>query len=68
VGWKIDGRKGRAIFGGSRREGFALMRDPDKRLIAFQPSDDDNFHRDPSQPSTTDQLLIREEAFEPIDD
>jgi len=64
VGWKMDGRTGTARIGSSQRSGFALLRDPDKGLIAFHAVDDSPGPA-PAEPTPTDQIVIAEEAFEP---
>ena len=61
----MDGRHGTAKFGDSERNGFALMHDPDKRLIAFHALGDESDGRTPAEPFPRDQFVIAEDAFEP---
>jgi len=35
VVWELDGRRGTKTIGGEQRDGFALMRDPERGLLAF---------------------------------
>jgi hypothetical protein len=66
VPWKIDIRQGVAVIGNTRRQGYTLMRDPEKRIFAFHAVEDDAY--DPAAVEAhrpNDQFVIQEEAFEP---
>jgi hypothetical protein len=63
--WEIDVRKGTATIGALRREGFTLMRNREKRLIAFHVVEEHSYNAAPMSPRTNDQFVISEEAFEP---
>jgi hypothetical protein len=65
MSWVIDGRRGKAKIGAARLEGFALMRDPTQRRIAFHVATDIPFDVPSDEPSTG-QFVIDEDAFEPI--
>jgi hypothetical protein len=65
MSWVIDGRRGKAKIGAARLEGFALMRDPTQRRIAFHVATDIPFDVPSHEPSTS-QFVIDEDAFEPI--
>ena len=65
MSWKIDGRHGAAKVGESRREGFALMHDRARRLIAFQAVPDEAYLPAGSEPSELREILIDEVDFEP---
>jgi hypothetical protein len=61
----MDGRRGGAKVGDSRREGFALMRDQGRHLIAFHVLTDQGDGPAPPEPSPSDQFVISESDFEP---
>ena len=65
MSWKMDGRHGAARFGDSRREGFALMRDQIRHLIAFHALPDEGYLPGGREPSSPDQFVISEGDFEP---
>lgn len=64
--WEIDGRRGTAAIGGAQRKGFALMRDRDKRILAFHLEIQERSF-DPlslaTEPRAADQFAIGEDAF-----
>ena len=64
MSWELDGRKGIAEIGNARLEGFALMRDPAKHLIAFHIDSRNGMGPSDHGSSTTEQFLIDEDAFE----
>lgn len=59
----MDGRNGAVTVGDSRREGFALMRDRGRHLIAFHVVPDEDC--EPAEPSPLDQFAMSEGDFEP---
>ena len=65
MSWQIDGRIGAANVGDSRREGFALMRDQARRLIAFRVRSGEGCRLARSEPAPLDQFVISEGDFEP---
>ena len=65
MSWKMDGRRGVAKSGSAGREGFALMRNPEKNLIAFQAFPTENSDASPSEPTPRDGFVIYESEFEP---
>jgi hypothetical protein len=65
MGWEIDVRKGTATIGATRREGFALMRDREKRLIAFHANDRSDERAAFSPMREPDQFVVEEDAFFP---
>ena len=65
VSWELDGGKGTAKVGGAALAGFALMRDSAKHLITFHSTAYDIIGLAPQAPSTTEQFLVDEDAFEP---
>ena len=62
---KMDGRNGKAEIGGIRFQGFALMRDSLRRLIAFQATPEELWALSATESPTRDQFVISEDAFEP---
>ena len=62
MAWETDGRRGVATIGGDRREGFAMLRDAVKRLVAFQSFPIGQFT---VEDSAGDQFTITEDQFEP---
>lgn len=65
MSWQMDGRTGAAKVGDSRREGFALMRDEGRQLIAFHVLPDDASTPGGSEPAPLDQFVISDGDFEP---
>ena len=64
--WEIDVRKGVAVIGSIKRQGFTLMCDREKRLLAFHACEELDFYADAlSRERPTDQFVISEDAFEP---
>ena len=61
MAWKMDGRIGRAKVGGIERHGFALLRDPGRKLIAFHPAANRNLQLE----MLANEVVIDEDAFEP---
>ena len=61
----MDGRNGVATVGESRREGFALMRDQGRQLIAFHVQPDDAYVPSGAEPLPLDQFVISEGDFKP---
>ena len=61
----MDGRNGVATVGESRREGFALMRDQGRHLVAFHVRSNDTYASGGPEPSPLDQFVISEGDFEP---
>jgi hypothetical protein len=64
MAWETDVRKGTARIGTTTREGFILMRDRDKRVVAFHATDSDE-RRSFLPLHEEDQFVVPEEAFEP---
>ena len=62
MAWETDGRLGVATIGGDRREGFAMLRDAVKRLVAFQSFPARSVT---PQESAIGQFTITEDQFEP---
>ena len=54
-----------ARIGSTRLRGFALMRDPKRRLIAFHGSVDERSGQSSWQLPAAEQFVISEDAFEP---
>ena len=69
VPWEADGRRGSAVVVGERCDGFAMMRDRERRLIAFHSMPAD-FQIGASNiaPSGTSQFTIHESDFRPYVD
>ena len=65
MSWQMDGRNGTARLGDSRREGFALMRDQARHLIAFHSLCDQAYGPAGPERSPLDQFVISEGDFEP---
>lgn len=65
MSWQMDGRTGGTKVGDSRREGFALMRDQARHLIAFHVVLDQGDGPAPPEASLFDQFVISESDFEP---
>lgn len=61
----MDGRNGKAKIGAARLKRFALMRDFERRLIAFHATPGELWALRPAESPTTDQFVIGEDAFEP---
>jgi hypothetical protein len=64
MSWQMDGRHGGAKVGESQRQGFAMMRDQARHLIAFHllPNEADGLT--PAEPAPLDQFVISEGDFE----
>ena len=65
MSWQMDGRNGAARFGDSRRNGFALMRDQDRHLVAFHILPDEGYRAAAPEPPPPHQFVISEGDFEP---
>ena len=65
MSWVMDGRQGGAKVGESRREGFALMRNQARHLIAFHVLVDESDGPAHREPALLDQYVISEGDFEP---
>ena len=65
MSWQMDGRIGASTVGESRREGFALMRDDGRHLIAFHVLPNDAYTPGGPEPSPLDQFVISDDDFEP---
>jgi hypothetical protein len=65
--WEIDGRPGTAVVGESEMEGFALMRDRTRRLIAFHARVSQGFDPTNPAPKGAEEFVISEEAFRPAE-
>lgn len=61
----MDGRNGAVTLGDSRREGFALMRDRGRHLIAFHVLPDQGYGPATAEASPLRQFVISERDFEP---
>jgi hypothetical protein len=65
MSWQMDGRNGAARVGDSRREGFALMRDQGRHLIAFHVLPDEGYGPAAPEQRPPPQFVISEGDFEP---
>lgn len=65
MSWQMDGRIGAVTVGESRREGFALMRDKGRHLIAFHVLPGEAYAPSGPEPSLLDQFVISDADFEP---
>ena len=65
MSWQLDGRHGAVMQGASRREGFALMRDQARQLIAFQTVPKDGDGTGDEEPARGEYFVIGEGDFEP---
>lgn len=65
MSWQMDGRNGAARLGDSRREGFALLRDQGRHLIAFEVVPDEGYGPAVHEPRLLHQFVISEGDFEP---
>ena len=62
--WQTDGRTGVASIGATQREGFALLRDAEKGLVAFHARlDTEVFDPSNPRPRPESQFVIPEAAF-----
>jgi len=66
VSWEHDGRVGSALIAGNQREGFAMLRDRGRKLIAFHASKLRPVYSasEPSSPNLED-FTIAEDDFVP---
>lgn len=65
MSWRMDGRNGAARVGDSRREGFALMHDEGRGLIAFHVLPDEADAPAGPELSALHQFVISDGDFEP---
>jgi hypothetical protein len=64
--WEIDVRKGTAMVGATRREGYTVMRDREKRLISFHVTDERSQEwMGVLAMRETDQFVVDEDSFVP---
>jgi hypothetical protein len=68
MAWELDGRRGTMMVGGEQRDGFALMRNPEPRLLAVHAVPLGPFDPTASKPPAAEQFVIDEEAFRPAPD
>ena len=68
MAWELDGRRGTTTIGGKQRDGFALMRDPEKGKLAFHAVPPGPFDPTASRPPAAEQFVIDEDAFKPAPD
>ena len=68
MAWELDGRRGTTMIGGEQRDGFALMRDPERGLLAFHAVPPGPFDPTASRPPAAEQFVIDEKGFKPAPD
>ena len=62
--WELDGRNGTATIGLTKQAGFALMRDPARRLLVFHAARSSIYDPSLSTPPPAEAFVIPEDAFE----